>query len=77
MRNTEETIKCALEKIENDNLSLRAAAHLYSIMKSMLSEQKKNKTSVVGSGNTTKLSPFIELILVHLLQMLGNWDFGR
>ena len=74
---TNATIKCALEKFENGELSFRAAAQLYTIPKSTLSNRKINKTSVVGSGNTTKLSPFSELTLVHLLQMHGDWGFGR
>ena len=73
---TDGTIKCALEKIENGELSLRAPAQLYRIPQSTLLERKTNKISVVDSGNTTKLSPFLELTLVHL-QMLGDWAFGR
>ena len=38
---------------------------------------ERNKTSVVGRGNATKLNPVIELTLVCLLQVLGDWGFGR
>ena len=42
---TEETIKYALEKIKNGELRLRAAATLFHILKSTLSERNKQDFS--------------------------------
>ena len=74
---TEETLKLAIERISNEELSYRQAELMYGIPKSTLHDHKIGKVSTSKKGPSTVLSSSEEDSLVQWILHMADIGYGR
>jgi hypothetical protein len=73
---SDEDYENAKKDYENRQCSMRQAAFQHNIPFETFRNNLKNNIQIFGSGSTTILSYATEKMLVHMIQILGDWGYG-